>query len=158
MRVNEERSTFSRRDSRFDCKTLYVAGLYGLQVAKALCGATEAVAVCSSKNAELVRSRGADIVVAYDQENVLERLLALGPFDVMYDCVGGVDLIPHLSKLCKPSGGGWVSIVGEKHERSQVGGAITNLWSVGQLWRYYLGRFGFMPPYVGPSLRPNLTC
>lgn len=102
--------------------------------------------MCSSKNADFVKSRGAEVVVAYDQESVLDRLLALGPFDVIFDCVGGTELIPHLSDLCKPGGGGWVSIVGEKHSRSQVGGAITNFWALGQLWRYYLGRFGFMPP------------
>lgn len=101
--------------------------------------------MCSSKNEELVKSRGADVVVAYDQEDVSKRLVELGPFDALYDCLGGVELLPYLGKLCKPEGGGWVSIVGEKHDRSVVGGAITNYWSIGQLYRYYLGRFGFGP-------------
>jgi NADPH:quinone reductase-like Zn-dependent oxidoreductase len=59
-------------------------GHFGVQVAKAA-GAT-VIGVCSAKNAELVRSLGADDVVDYA---AADPFAGQAPFDVVLDCVGG---------------------------------------------------------------------
>lgn len=67
-----------------------------LQVAKNLynCHVT---AICSSKNIEYVRSLGADEIIDYTSEPVLQTLInsknASTEYDLLIDCVGGTDLI-----------------------------------------------------------------
>jgi NADPH:quinone reductase-like Zn-dependent oxidoreductase len=58
-------------------------GTFAVQIAKAL-GAT-VTAVCSARNAELVRSLGSDRVIDYAQEDFTR---GAGPFDVIFDLVG----------------------------------------------------------------------
>ena len=58
-------------------------GVYAVQIAKHL--GAEVVAVCSGRNADLVRSLGADAVIDYTREDPRE---AAGEFDVILDCVG----------------------------------------------------------------------
>jgi NADPH:quinone reductase-like Zn-dependent oxidoreductase len=58
-------------------------GTFAVQIAKAL-GAT-VTGVCSARNAELVRSLGADRVIDYAQEDFTR---GAGPFDVILDLVG----------------------------------------------------------------------
>lgn len=50
-----------------------------------------AVGVCSGKNVELVRSLGAEHVLDYTQGDPLAQAQALGPYQVVVDCVGGHD-------------------------------------------------------------------
>lgn len=58
-------------------------GQMGVQIAKAI--DAKVIAVCSQKNAELVRSLGADQVIDYQQTDFRKEQLTV---DVIYDCVG----------------------------------------------------------------------
>lgn len=54
-------------------------------------------AVCSSRNAEYVKELGADEVIDYTSQDVVQTLLsrraAVGESDLIVDCVGGTDLL-----------------------------------------------------------------
>lgn len=63
-------------------------GQLALQVAKRVRGGS-VVAVCSGKNADLVRGLGADVVLDYTQVDPLAEAKAHGPYRVVVDCVGG---------------------------------------------------------------------
>lgn len=81
-------------------------GAIGVQLAKCL-GASQVTGICSSSNAELVRSLGADAVVDYakGEEGMLKELTGLGPFDFAYDCVTSPDdpdYEPLSRKVLKP--------------------------------------------------------
>ncbi|KAJ9103640.1 hypothetical protein QFC19_004215 [Naganishia cerealis] len=119
------------------------------------------VTTCSAKNASFVKSLGAAEVrsfqifrraltralllatalitylhvkvIDYTTQDVLEAALnsQYAPFDLVYDCVGGADLISHLDKLLvndaeDPKRGVYVTIVGDKTGRDSMGGPITN--------------------------------
>ena len=62
-------------------------GTYGVQLAKAL--GAEVTAVCSGRNAELVRSLGADHVIDYTREDLTERTER---YDLVIDNVGNRSL------------------------------------------------------------------
>lgn len=62
-------------------------GTYGVQIAKAL--GAEVTAVCSGRNAELVRSLGADHVIDYTTEDLAERPER---YDLIVDNVGNRSL------------------------------------------------------------------
>lgn len=59
-------------------------GTFAVQYAKHL--GLEVTTTTSSKNADFVKSLGADRVIAYDRENYLE---AGGGYDIVYDTLGG---------------------------------------------------------------------
>lgn len=91
-------------------------GAYGVQIAKRLLGVGRVVGVCSGANEAFVRSLGADDVVAYDREDVVEGLKRRRPeggFDVVVDNVGGTDVWQAIGQLASADGGGFVTIVGE---------------------------------------------
>lgn len=54
-------------------------------------------AICSSKNAEYVKSLGADEVIDYTSQSVLQALAttrsATQEYDLIIDCVGGKELL-----------------------------------------------------------------
>ncbi len=62
-------------------------GTYGVQIAKAM--GAEVTAVCSGRNAELVRSLGADHVIDYTKEDLAERPER---YDLIVDNVGNRSL------------------------------------------------------------------
>jgi NADPH:quinone reductase-like Zn-dependent oxidoreductase len=62
-------------------------GTYGVQIAKAM--GAEVTAVCSGRNAELVRSLGADHVIDYTKEDFAERAER---YDLVIDNVGNRSL------------------------------------------------------------------
>ena len=62
-------------------------GQLALQIAKRVRGAF-VVAVCSAKNAELVRGLGADVVLDYSTGDALAQARAHGPYQAVIDCVG----------------------------------------------------------------------
>jgi NADPH:quinone reductase-like Zn-dependent oxidoreductase len=62
-------------------------GHMAVQIAKHVCGGFT-VGVCSSRNAEFVRSLGADEVVDYTKGDALSQARAFGPYQVVVDAVG----------------------------------------------------------------------
>ena len=64
-------------------------GQFATQIAKRVCTADAVVGVCSGKNADLVRSLGADEVLDYNAGDPLAQAKAHGPFDVIVDAAGG---------------------------------------------------------------------
>lgn len=80
-------------------------GVMAVQLAKHL--GARVTAVCSSRNAELVRGLGADAVVAYDVESFLESGAI---YDVVVDCVGNAPF-RRARRLIRP-GGALLMVVG----------------------------------------------
>ncbi|CAE6410981.1 unnamed protein product [Rhizoctonia solani] len=149
-------------NARQNAKVLIVGasggtGIVGVQLAKSL-GAT-VIAICSGKNAEFVKEHGADEVIDYTTEDVPSTALSLGPYKVIYDCVGGTQLMPHLSALLTPiptpndphrpttAAGTYITIVGDKTSRSTMGGNITYLTTPSMLFRSIKGYAGLGPKY-----------
>lgn len=167
------------------------AGSYAVQVAKKLLGVGTVIGVCSSRNAKFVSEElGADVVLEYDQEPEgvaagLRRLMPEGGYDVVFDCVGGTEVVNQYRQLCKRGGaGGFVTIVGDKSNReyvpphislprsrssppnlapfavlasSTLGGAYTNLTNPFQLFRTFLGWLGLAPRYHCIDLIPSVA-
>ena len=74
-------------------------GTYAVQVASVL-GASEITGVCSGKNADLVKSLGADSVIDYDQQDFTKGATK---YDVVFDVVGNRSLAECKSVL-QPQG------------------------------------------------------
>jgi NADPH:quinone reductase-like Zn-dependent oxidoreductase len=91
-------------------------GTYGVQIAKAL--GAEVTAVCSGRNAELVRALGADHVIDYTQEDLTQRPER---YDLVVDNVGTRSLSDMRSVLTDD--GTFVLIGG--------GGPDDMVWGVG---------------------------
>jgi NADPH:quinone reductase-like Zn-dependent oxidoreductase len=73
-------------------------GLMALQIAKAM--NCEVAAVCSAKNRALVESLGADKVLDYKHDDILQSLNA---YDVFFDCVSNQSFFS-VKKTLKPAG------------------------------------------------------
>jgi NADPH:quinone reductase-like Zn-dependent oxidoreductase len=78
-------------------------GAYAIQLAKHM-GAV-VTAVCSGRNAELVRALGADRVIDYTAEDYLQS----GPYDAVMDAVGAIDF--NKAKPAIKRGGVFINIV-----------------------------------------------
>ncbi|BEI81566.1 hypothetical protein CcaverHIS002_0207260 [Cutaneotrichosporon cavernicola] len=120
-------------------------GHVAVQMAKKM--GCNVVASCSGKNAEMVKSLGADEIIDYTTQNVPQAALMsrYAPYAVVLDCVGGTDLLPDLDNLLldspqRPELGIYVTIVGDKTSRDAMGGAATNLYTPAQAVRTVLGR------------------
>lgn len=113
-------------------------GIYTIKLAKQR-GWT-VLSSCSHRNADFVRSLGADEIVDYTKSPnaVVEAVKAFKPTAII-DNVGGVETIG-LSKV-------YVTIVGDKTSRSTMGGAALYYTHPRMLIRYYLGQWGFVPKY-----------
>lgn len=80
-------------------------GSFSVQIAKAVNPANLVVGICSEKNADYVRSLGADRVINYRDAKAFDEFLNENiPFDVVMDCVGGEDYYNKLDKLLKKDG------------------------------------------------------
>lgn len=104
------------------------------------------VASCSSKNTQFVRSCGANQVVDYTQEPVIELFKAAKPRAIV-DCVGGTDCI-QLSPR-------YITIVGDKTNRSVIGGRMLYLTNPRMILRWLLGYFGYGARYDCITLEMN---
>ncbi|KDE06066.1 hypothetical protein MVLG_03618 [Microbotryum lychnidis-dioicae p1A1 Lamole] len=127
-------------------------GIYAIQYAKSELGAPKIVATCSGKNAEFVRSLGANHVIDYISENILEGLLKHRPaegYTTILDCVGGTALLPHLGRLLTHAdgssghpGGGYITIVGDATDSERIGGATVYWYSPRMVWRTLWSWYG----------------
>jgi NADPH:quinone reductase-like Zn-dependent oxidoreductase len=86
-------------------------GQFAVQIAKHVAGAQLVAGVSSSKNAQMVKDLGADVVLEYDHGEPLEMARAHGPFDVIVDCVGQYSGSACRSLLA--AGGRHVMVAGE---------------------------------------------
>jgi len=111
-------------------------------------------AICSSKDAEYVKTLGADEVIDYTTKDVVQTLLAERAAnkesDLIVDCVGGTELIGHYEQLLHPKGA-YVTIVGDKTDVKSMGGPITYFTNPWQIIRYIKG-YIWGPRYACVSL------
>lgn len=116
-------------------------GTWLVQLARAVynCNVT---AICSSKNAEFVKSLGADSVIDYTSQDISQTLssnITSSPkYDLIIDCVGGTELISSYETLLHPKGA-YITIVGDKTNVRTLSGPITYLWNPTQVLRYLKG-------------------
>ncbi|ORY73418.1 hypothetical protein BCR35DRAFT_307148 [Leucosporidium creatinivorum] len=138
-------------------------GIYAVQYAARRLNA-KVIATCSGAKADFVRSLGAETIIDYTTESIPERLQALRPSEgylAIIDTVGGTELLPVLDQLVIPrskpfpSGGAYISIVGDKTDRSQMGGSIIYYWTPRMIWRHLLGWAGWGPRYATVDLVPE---
>ncbi|TEY79489.1 hypothetical protein BOTCAL_0044g00220 [Botryotinia calthae] len=111
-------------------------------------------AICSSKNIEYVKSLGADEIIDYTSQPVLQTLInsknTSTEYDLLIDCVGGTDLIPAYQTLLHPHGA-YTTIVGDKTDVKGLGGPVTFFKNPIQIWRYISG-YIWGPRYAVISL------
>lgn len=102
-------------------------GAFGIQFAKA--AGCQVTTTCSTANVELVKSLGADRVIDYKKEGVLEALKASEhKFDHAVDNVGSDDqLIWHSHEFLRP-GGALVVVGGEPSFKAISQGLKRKLW------------------------------
>lgn len=74
-------------------------GTYAIQIARAM-GAAMIAGVCSEKNADLIKSLGADVVIDYNQEDFTKGSVK---YDVVFDVVGNSSL-SECSPILQPKG------------------------------------------------------
>lgn len=123
-------------------------GIYAAYIAKQR--GWEVAATCSGKNADHVRSIGADTVIDYTTTEVSEQVKAFAP-DAVLDFVGGVE--------CLGLAGRYVTVVGDKTSRFAIGGRVVYLWNPQMVLRALLGKLGLSPSYTCINLEvehPNL--
>ena len=151
---------FERADLRAGQKVVVIGasggcGLFAVQMAKRVFGASEVVGVASGRNAELVLSAGADKVVDYTKQRLSEAL-GHGEYDVVLDCVGGADNWDDSRTVLKPRAH-FIGIVGNSN-----GGYATVTKAVGSIgkvvWRLVTSPFDTTRPYyhsffLSPSYR-----
>lgn len=111
-------------------------GMYAVYLAKAR--GWSVISSCSGPNADFVKDMGADEVIDYTSSSVLERLTAFKP-DAIIDCVGGTECIGIAKR--------YVTIVGDKTSRANMGGAAIYLWNPQMRLRNWLGRLGLGNSY-----------
>ncbi|KAI9275922.1 chaperonin 10-like protein [Phascolomyces articulosus] len=80
-------------------------GTYAIQYAKTI-PETQVVGICSGRNAELVRSIGADRVIDYTSTEAMDKLVKdeVETYDLIVDCIGGDDYYNQLVNVLKKKG------------------------------------------------------
>lgn len=92
------------------------------------------LASCSGAKAEYVRSLGAEVLDYTSSPDAVRKGVAAFAPDAVVDCVGGTE--------CLDLAGRYVTIVGDKTSRAQMGGAATYAWNPRMLARAVLGWVG----------------
>ncbi|ORZ23234.1 chaperonin 10-like protein [Absidia repens] len=111
-------------------------GLYGVQVGKAI--GAHVVGICSSKNASLVKSFGADRVVDYNDSEAMADLAnnEKESFDVLFDLVGGEYYYKNFSPLVKKKTGVFASSVGPVAQFGSSKAGVFDYLGVGAAYAY----------------------
>jgi alcohol dehydrogenase len=120
-------------------------GSLAIQMAKTL-GASEVTATGSS--VDTIKSFGADHVVNYKEENLMDALKGKD-FDLVYDTVGGYEHWQVGQACLKKKGGTYVTIAGDYDGTSVPGGMVGLIAST--MWRKFMSYFG------GPAYHLFLT-
>jgi len=101
-------------------------GSFAVQYAKAK--GCYVSSTCSTKNLEMVSGLGADRVIDYTKENWGD-LLAGGEYDVIFDCVGGIENWNSSSRVLKKKGN-FVTIAGDVQDQMSV----SRLFGIAGSW------------------------
>ncbi|CAF3567461.1 unnamed protein product [Rotaria sp. Silwood1] len=73
------------------------------------------VEICSSQNIEFVKEMGANEVIDYTKNDIVMASKQYGPYDIILDCVGGIEFIPCLnSDFLQSNQSIYLTIVGDK--------------------------------------------
>jgi NADPH:quinone reductase-like Zn-dependent oxidoreductase len=113
-------------------------GMYTIRIAKAR--GWRVLSSCSGRNESFVRGRGADEIVDYTRspDAVRNAVRTFGP-DAIIDCVGGTECIGLAPR--------YVTIVGDKTDRSSMGGSFLYLTTPRMVLRWLLGYLGLGKSY-----------
>ncbi|RFU32733.1 hypothetical protein B7463_g3598, partial [Scytalidium lignicola] len=116
--------------------------------------------ICSTRNVEYVKKLGADEVIDYTNESVIDSLLAKRSgskeYDLLVDCVGGPELIEIYPQLLHNKGA-YVTIVGDKTNPRYIGGPMTYFTHPSQIIRYIKGWI-WGPRYACISMYEKSEC
>ncbi len=104
-------------------------GTYAIQLAKAL-GAAHVVGVCSGKNAALVKSLGADLVIDYTQQDFTQTA---AKYDLVFDAVGNRSL-SECESVLQPQG---IYVTTQPYPANYFQSALSLLWP-GQKYKVIL--------------------
>jgi NADPH:quinone reductase-like Zn-dependent oxidoreductase len=132
-------------------------GHLAVQMAKHGMQASFVVAVSSTRNAEFVRSCGADYVVPYDRVGVEDLVSGspewVGTFDLIFDCVGIDSYYTEVSKHLLKPGGRFVSAALPHHKDGRPGEDTALLGGLALLlrllWRRAGGRYRMIGGLIG---------
>ena len=128
-------------------------GMWCVQLAKKKFGC-HVTGICSGRNADFVKSLGADEVIDYSKQDVAQTLLDSRPdgkkYDLYVDCVGGTEMFAHWHDLLHRDGA-YITIVGDKTSRTAMGGPLTYFTYPSQVWRHVYG-YLFGPRYANVLL------
>ncbi|KAH8813094.1 chaperonin 10-like protein [Xylogone sp. PMI_703] len=117
------------------------AGSWVVQLAKTAydCHVT---AICSARNVDYVKKLGANEVIDYSSESVIDALLekrsSSNEYDLLVDCVGGPELLGVYPQILHNKGA-YVTVVGDKTNPRHIGGPMTYFTHPSQIIRYIKG-------------------
>ncbi|KAF3063537.1 Reticulon-4-interacting protein 1, mitochondrial [Daldinia childiae] len=137
------RTTIARAESHVKSGKIVIlggsssCGTYAVYLAKQRGWTVKAS--CSGRNADFVRSMGADDIIDYTTTNVPEQVKAFAP-DAIIDFVGGTECLG-ISKA-------YVTVVGDKTDRLSPGGRYIYLWNPQMLLRAVVGKIGLGQSYT----------
>jgi alcohol dehydrogenase len=118
-------------------------GSFAIQLAKHI-GASVAT-TCSERNVKLVQDLGADKIIDYNKQQWFEVLKGAN-YDVVYDCVGGIDSWVHAREVLRTAGI-YVTIVGDQQTPFSIGSTLSTsssivnrrFWALfGEPWYYFV--------------------
>ncbi|CAB9515310.1 Mycocerosic acid synthase-like polyketide synthase [Seminavis robusta] len=111
-------------------------GSLAIQMAKAL-GASEVYATGS--NTELIKGLGADVVVNYKEESLMDALKGKD-FDLVFDTIGGLEHWQVAKESLKKKGGKFITL-------NDDGGSLLTMLAKA-VWRSIIGSVGLGMPYA----------
>ncbi|SCV03185.1 LAME_0H08394g1_1 [Lachancea meyersii CBS 8951] len=118
-----------------------------VQIAKNYLNVETVVGICSKKSFEYNKALGYDHLVAYDEDNTVEKVVGLvkdkfenGKFDLVFDSVGNSDFFPRIHDVLKSRNEGsyYLTIAGDH----KIKYANLSLWSILQPSWEMLKRYG----------------